>query len=480
MKRVISIVVLSCLCLMGIQAQNDMDAFLFSQSDWEGTARFCGAGGAFGAVGAEYSALATNPASIGVYKKSEVTLTPLVVSIFKNNSLYNGNRSDYLASHYNFANVGAVFTFPTSEGKMMKAYQIGFGYNRTYNFNNQFSISGTSDHSSLLDEYVDNANKTSSLSDFNTGLAWNTWLMAYDSLSGRYWSPLEKHNLEQSKYVKTSGGIDELNFSFGGNYNNQFYFGATIGVPFLDYKEQGTFSEDNLEDTLTSIAGYTLHSNNSTEGVGVNLKLGFLYQPADFVRIGVAFHTPTYYGKLKNSYNYDINSLINDCNRTSESDNGWYNYKLTTPLRVHVDAAFFIQKRAFISAEYEYVNYALASLYTYGNDRYSFAEENQDIKDKYGAQHVIRIGGELTVSDFFFVRLGYNYRTSPYRDHINDGSAHTASAGIGFRSKGFFFDMTYQMKTTKESYWLYSPLFVNAAENQYFYHRIIATLGFKF
>ena len=90
MKKSFLIIVL----LIGIfslksQAQNDIDAFRFSQLDWSGTARFVGAGGAFGAVGAEFSALATNPASIGVYKKSEFSFTPLVVSIINTSSIYN-------------------------------------------------------------------------------------------------------------------------------------------------------------------------------------------------------------------------------------------------------------------------------------------------------------------------------------------------------------------------------------------------------
>ena len=52
-----------------VMAQNDVDAFRFSQVNWSGTARFMGAGGAFGSIGGDFSALATNPAAIGLYKK---------------------------------------------------------------------------------------------------------------------------------------------------------------------------------------------------------------------------------------------------------------------------------------------------------------------------------------------------------------------------------------------------------------------------
>ncbi|MCQ2285624.1 MAG: outer membrane protein transport protein [Bacteroidales bacterium] len=478
MKKIAIFSLIIGLSMGSLFAQSDIDAFLFSQNDWSGTARFCGAGGAFGAVGAEYSALSTNPASIGVYKKSEVTFTPLVVSIMKSNSSYNDRITDYLSSNYNLGNLGVVFTFDNFKNPTLKGLQFGFGYNRVKDFNNEFRIEGASLNSSMMDEYVNAANAAGSLNEFNTNLAWNTWLI--DTANSHYWSPLEKQSLYQTKYVHTSGAIDEMNFSFGGNCNDQFYFGATIGVPFLNYNEQVTYTEDDDLDSIGGFKSFTANGVSKTESIGINFKIGLLYQPVDFLRFGLAFHTPTYYGKVKNSYSNDISSTFNDEKYSDESPDGYYHYKLTTPLRVMGNIAFFIKKRAFISAEYEYVNYAMASLYTYGSNRYSFSDENQAIKDKYKAQHVLRVGGEMTVTDPFLIRLGYCFKSSPYKDNINNGSSHTGSIGLGFRTKQFFCDVTYQLQRTKELYWIYNPVFVNSAENTYYFNRIMATVGFKF
>lgn len=480
MKKIAILSFIFCAFFGTMKAQSDIDAFLFSQADWSGTARFTGAGGAFGAAGAEFSALSINPASIGVYKKSEITFTPLVVSIFKSNSIYNQNSTKYLASNYNLANAGVVFAFSNFTNPLVKNLQFGFGYNRIYDYNNEFRVEGASLNTSMMDEYVAAANNSNSLSEFNTELAWNTWLIDYDSLNSRYYSPLEKQSLTQSKYVHTSGAIDEMNFSFGGNINDKFYFGASLGVPFLEYREKVTYSEDDDLDTIGGFDKYTAHANSTTEGIGINFKIGVLYQPADFIRFGVAFHTPTYYGKLKNSYNNDITATYTSKSYYAESPEGFYNYKLTTPLRLTGDVAFFIKKRAFIGVDYEYTNFALASMYAYGNNRYSFADENQAIKNKYKSQHTVRVGGEVIISDNFFARLGYVYKSSPYQDNINDGSSHTASVGVGFRAKKFFCDLAYLVKITKENFWIYSPEFVNNAENTYYQHRIAATVGYKF
>ena len=84
------ILIFTLLCIGNLTfAQNELDALRFSRTEWSGTARFIGAGGAFGAVGADFSALSTNPASIGLFKKTEISFTPLFLNISHVNSDYN-------------------------------------------------------------------------------------------------------------------------------------------------------------------------------------------------------------------------------------------------------------------------------------------------------------------------------------------------------------------------------------------------------
>ena len=218
MKRIYFII--AFLSILAVNAQSDIDAFRFSQTNWEGTARFMGAGGAFGAVGAEYSALSINPASIGLYKRSEITFTPLVLTVQKSESAYNNVTSPYLSTTYSLSNFGFVFKAKTKEESAWKGVQFAVGYNRINNFNNQFRIEGMSGGSSMADEFIAQAN--GAYYDNLRGdalLAWNTWLI--DTIPGdpnRYWSYFSDADVEQKKYVKTSGGINEMNFSAGANY----------------------------------------------------------------------------------------------------------------------------------------------------------------------------------------------------------------------------------------------------------------------
>lgn len=476
---------LSAMILLGASlfsfAQNDIDAFRFSQHDYEGTARFMGAGGAFSAVGAEFSAVNVNPAAIGVFKKSEITFTPMVVSIYNDNSNYNGTNSNTSNVKYSLSNAGGVFRVGLGKDNGWKAIQFGIGYNRTMDFNNIYRIEGVSNNSSMMDPLVASANTTlvrnpSSLND-NAYLAWQTRMI--DTLPGCvFYSPFSYESLNQKLVVESSGAIDEVNFSFGGNYNDQLFIGATIGVPVLKYDEKTRFSETPFLP-LEGIDSYSIYENYKVRSTGVNLKLGLIYQPVDFVRIGAAFHTPSYYGKVKNTYHKEmISYYANGDNSGIYERNYAFDYTMTTPLRAIGSVAFLIAKRAFVSAEYEFTGYGMAKM---SSNDYNFDDENAAIQSKYGACHTVRVGGEIYVTSNFLLRAGYNYMSSPYKQHVNNATGmHTATAGLGVRTKHFFADVAYVFKTRSEQVWLYDSDFVDPASLKNNTHRIVATLGCKF
>ena len=65
MKRIFIFITLSALVL-NLNAQNEVDALRYSRLSVVGTARYSGLGGAFGALGADFSTLSVNPAGIGL------------------------------------------------------------------------------------------------------------------------------------------------------------------------------------------------------------------------------------------------------------------------------------------------------------------------------------------------------------------------------------------------------------------------------
>ena len=479
MKRLfLAAILLLGVTVLGV-AQNDIDAFRFSQSDYEGTARFMGAGGAFSAVGAEFSALNVNPAAIGVYKKSEITFTPLVISIYNDNALYNGHNSRTSNVKYSLANAGGAFRIGLNQENGWKSINLGFGYNRTQDYNNTFRIEGNSHNSSMMDVYLADV-QGKNLGNINDDelLAWKTYMLDYDSINNRFFSPFAGKSLHQKLVSESSGANDEMAFSIGSNYNDQLFIGATIGVPIINYNEKTKYTEAD-ESGTNYISDFLITENLRIRTAGVNLKLGVIYQPVDFVRIGAAFHTPSYFGRVRSNYTKTMTSYYPDGRNSGTYENNYaFNYTLTTPLRAIGSVAFLIKKRAFVSAEYEFTGMGMSRM---SSNEYSFDEENQAIQDKYGACHTVRIGGEVYVTNSFLLRAGYNFKSSAYRKSVDNNNAmHTASAGFGFRTKYFFCDFAYVFKTKTENVWLYDPDFVDPASLKTNTHRVVATIGCKF
>lgn len=473
---------LAAILLLGVTilgvAQNDIDAFRFSQSDYEGTARFMGAGGAFSAVGAEFSALNVNPAAIGVFKKNEISFTPLVISIYNDNALYNGHNSRTSNVKYSLANAGGAFRIGLNQENGWKSINLGFGYNRLYDYNNTYRIEGQSKNSSMMDTYLaDIQGKNLGVFDDNELLAWNTYMI--DTTSAQhYFSPFAHKSLHQRLLAESSGANDEMDFSIGANYNDQLFIGATIGVPIINYNEKTRYTEED-ETGTNYISSFDITENLRVRTTGVNLKLGIIYQPAEFVRLGAAFHTPSYFGRVRNTYTRTMTSYYPDGNNSGTFENNYaFNYTLTTPLRAIGSVAFLIKKRAFVSAEYEFTGMGMSRM---SSNEYSFDEENEAIQDKYGACHTVRIGGEVYVTNSFLLRAGYNFKSSAYHKSVNNNNAmHTASAGFGFRTKYFFCDFAYVFKTKNENLWLYDSDFVDPASLKTNTHRVVATIGCKF
>ena len=268
MKRITTFIIL----IMGIfslaKAQGDYEAFTFSQADYLGTARFMGAGGAFGATGGDFSALSTNPASIGLFKRYEVSFTPMNLSFRYSDTYYHGVKSSTQKPKYTVPQCGIVMTHNIHRDNEWKSWQFGFGYNRIMDYNNTLFRANAQVNSTLMDMALSHMNGTSyNYYDENPAsgdgyLFWNSWLI--DTIPGttdQYFSRFSNQDIGQRAVVTRSGAIDEMVFSFGGNYGDKLYLGATIGFPFLDFKETTTYFEAPAEGgDLYGINDYTLYS----------------------------------------------------------------------------------------------------------------------------------------------------------------------------------------------------------------------------
>lgn len=458
-------------------AQNETDALRYSQFNYGGTARFNSMGGAFGALGGDFSALSVNPAGIGIYRKSEISFTP-VLTYNQTGSTYFSKYNDDMKYDFNFGNIGVVFAFnrPKINENGWQGFQLGFGYNRHTSFENRTIIEGFNNQSSLMTQYLDQAiaeGSTANFDPFTTLLAWDAFLI--DQSGGEYFVDMDNGNVNQRKEINTSGNINEYNITFGGNYGDLLYLGASFGFPRIRYEEESTYEETDAQEISPYFNSLQIKQNLTTKGSGFNFKIGAIIRPIDPVRIGVSFHSPTFYD-LTDRYSTDLSSDLSFLDTTVYSPEGRFDYELTTPLRLNGSLGFVLGKIGLISFDYEMVDYSTMRL---RSGDYMFSDENSVIREVYDIQHNLKAGGEIRLSPIV-LRAGYALYGSPYKKGINDGSISKISGGFGLREEAYFLDFAYVYSMSNEDYYLYSSEYTPAVKTEHLGHTFLMTLGFKF
>lgn len=486
-------------------AQDEIEAFRFSNTTVQGTARSMGFGNALGSVGGDFSSLSVNPAGIGIYRSSEYMITPSI-KINGVNSDYFNNSTDKTGSRFNFTNFGAVFTKAERgrryERSNWKTVAFGIGINRTADFMRNYVYSGVNSgaHSSSGSEYfVQDANKDFSriqTDAYPAYLGYQSYLIDFDSASNRFYTNVPWfEGVNQKRVVKERGGISEIVLSFGGNYKEKLMLGATVGIPSLRYTQDATYSESVLTDTFSRFRSFSMDEHLTTTGLGINLKLGFIYKPNDYFRIGAAIHTPTAFAL---TYVYD-QSVLADTKGYAASVGGYgdyrvnaaqyqFDYTLITPWKGVISATGMLGKIGFITADYEYVDYksmrySLSSSY---NDLENSI--NKGIKNAYIATSNFRAGIELKL-DPIMIRGGFGYYGNPYKDPSMGSDRTDFSAGLGFRFEHSYIDFGFvhsQYKNQEHPYVIdtskpgYQDVYQPTATLKNSLNTVAVTVGFKF
>jgi hypothetical protein len=347
------------------------------------------------------------------------------------------------------ANFGMVSVFDISKsesGNEWKMLQLGFGMNRLADFWNRSGYTGYVNWT-YLDVLAEEATgwgwgnvpKTTF-----SGVAVNADLIYFDSDANMFLNDLGPDGgLTQNQHTETRGGINEWFFCFGGNYGDILYLGATVGMPSVNFHQTRTLTERDQKNQHRDFGSWRLRETLELSGMGVNLKLGAVVRPTDFMRLGFALHTPTRYA-LKERLTIEASGEGGFVGSSSHRERlPMFEYNIRTPMRLIGSLGFVIARQALIGIEYEHLNYSKMKLT--GLDASYFDDDNDFIVDNYRAGGVLRVGGEYRL-DPVSIRVGYNYTMSPYNTEslaARNFSGHTFSAGLGFVAGSTTIDLTY-------------------------------------
>ncbi|MDX9725156.1 MAG: outer membrane protein transport protein [Bacteroidales bacterium] len=491
MKKIAIITAALILTIQGLTAQNVDDALRYSQIFYTGTARFMSMGGAFTALGGDLSTLSQNPGGLGVFRTSEISVSPQLFHK-STEANFNGLNKDYLYN-FNLGQAGIVSNLISSGGTSgLISLNVGYSFNKTNNLHSTVRIQGNSTSSSMADYWADDSYGTyyADLSGA-AGLAYDAWVIdtitgsdaiAYGTVFSFYGdNPGSDYGQNIRRLITNEGYTGEHAISIGGNYSNKIYFGATLGINTIRYTGHYEHLEkaDYYLDSGFSDFTYTEHFENT--GTGVSVKIGAIFKPVEELRIGLAFHSPVYY-KIDEYFYDNISANYTDNSRYEFSNDPLrYNYALTTPFRALAGIAYQYEKLGMLSVDYEFVDYSTAKFSETG-DNYDYSEKNLEIKNTLRPSHNIRIGGEARIEKFY-LRGGYGYYGKAFRDKkLNEELDYrTLSFGAGYREQNLNIDFGFTNLKDDQKYVLYETASSLAMAGLTSNRNIFTvTLGYKF
>lgn len=456
---------LSTLCLSlfiapQIQGQTIDDALIFSQETNGTSARIKGMGDAQTALGGDISSINGNPAGLGFYGRSDISLT---INYLHNNNKthFEGLKNNSKKGNFGIDQAGVVFHFPLHHGSGWQNFNFGVSFNKTQNFNNKRAYQGENMNSSYvgaLAAIMDPA------SNFEKDFYWSNIVEKYPAPQDNRYFPLAIEEGSKMQYSEkaSAGHRSKTAIAFGANYSNTVYIGATLGITSFKYDNHSQFIENGWTKTAADVAvinpgsifvdpnnqeydyldaSYELFDNyfQWVEGSGVDIKLGMIYKPAVNWNIGLTVTSPTWTSIREDTEFYtDIDYYDDDVIATpfdtyaSDLYESSMDYNLTTPWKFAVGVANFFGQ-GVISADAEIVTYntmrysKISTSYGSGS-RYKGL--NNIIKNTYRTAFNLRLGAEYLFTPIVSGRAGVSYVGNPYKDAKDTNIAGNAGLGI--------------------------------------------------
>ena len=488
----------SLFAALSANAQETYENAKLAGEDLNGTARYVGMGGAMEALGADISTIGSNPAGIGLFRHSNVSLSAGLLMQSDGKEFSNGKKTNL-----SFDQIGGVYTTRTGQKSFLN---FGFNYHKSKNFDYILNAAGSLNGSSqnkqsyikgilanensggffvLKDKNGKNVGYVEAPSPNNPSPnVASTW----SQIDYLYWNSLIPGSTGTYNYEKATGYtldrahtgyIGNYDFAVSGNLNDRVYLGLTFGMKDVNYKGYSEYREN-----FNNAGGVLVRDERKVTGSGFDITAGVIVRPVaeSPFRIGAYVKSPTWYD-LTTSNTTGLVYAQGTKNKESYISNS-YDFKMWTPWKFGFSLGHTIGNNIALGATYEYENYANINsrvnnggYYDYYYDQYyesSIPDKNMNAHTKEVLKGVstLKLGVEYKPVSNVALRAGYNYVSAMYvnnaqkdpglaslgtsysstTDYTNWGEINRFTLGVGYQVKKFNIDLAYQYSAQKGSF----------------------------
>ena len=486
-----------------VAAQETYENANLTSTDLNGTARYVGMGGAMEALGADASTIGSNPAGIGLFRRSQLSVSGGL--LMQSNGKEYGDGKKTNAS---FDQIGFVYTTRASRGSNLN---FGFNYTKGKNFDFLLNASGklgngSQNNQSYLKHVLGSENyggfdvrkKDDAYIGFASPQA-NFVSWTWNQLDYLYFNTLLPDATTAGKFNNyladsytfdkaSTGYVGNYDFNISGSIQDQFYLGLTFGLKDVHYDSESRYNE-RLSNGLGDVSVLDIRRIN---GTGFDITAGIIVRPiaSSPFRIGAYVKTPTWYDlTTSNVTRIDRNTNTGGKNDWGKVPNS-YDYKLWTPWKFGLSLGHTVGNYLALGLTYEFEDHSTLDSRIndggYYNDYYGTYYEtssadksmNKHTKQALKGVSTLKMGAEYKPTSNLALRLGYNYISPKYNKDaqkdptiVSPGSAYSSSTdfvnwdstnrftfGIGYQINKFNVDLAYQYSIQKGTFYPFSTM----------------------
>lgn len=487
---------------MSANAQETYENAKLVGEDLNGTARYVGMGGAMEALGADISTIGTNPAGLGLFRHSNLSVSGGLLIQSNGKEFANGNKTNA-----SFDQIGGVYSTRTGAKSFLN---FGFNYHKGKNFdyilNAANSLNGSSQNKQsfikglLGDEgrggfFIDRDPKTNAnvgYSDLNK----KSNAYTFSQIDYLYWNTLIPTNNPVKPYDYDGGNdytfnrahngyIGNYDFSVSGNLNDRVYLGVTFGIKDVHYNAYSEYSENLVSGARASVA-----DNRSITGSGFDVTAGVIVRPIESspFRIGAYVKTPTWYDLTTSNTTSLIDYRNYGAANNSKYVNNSYDFKIWTPWKFGFSLGHTIGSSLALGATYEYEDYSRINTRindggyidywtgSYYDSSIADTQMNNHTREVLKAVSTLKLGVEYKPTTNLALRAGYNYVSPMYvsdgqkdpglsslgtsyasaTDYTNWKATNRFTLGVGYQIDKFNIDLAYQYSSQSGDFYPFS------------------------
>jgi hypothetical protein len=463
-----------------VVSQTYEDVVRYNSFNHEGTSRFNSMGGAFGALGADLSAISINPASSSVFLDSEISIT-LKYKNQKLNNNFNNFKSNSTNDLFSYGGSGIVLVYENRKSK----FSIAYNNNILSDFNSSYSLSGKNNYG--IDNYflyyadgipyedlqIYENETTQSVYDYlgnNFGFADQQAFLGFQSYiinqsgddSTNYVSNSEYDILNQDLDINRTGNHLKHSVNFATSFKNYIFTGININLHETHFEEVKVFNENGYLNN-SNVNRVLFKEDLLALGRGVSFQIGTIIKIKQ-LRFGLSYNTSTILKVEEENIQY-IESVINDQDGLTKYEidpntvNIYDEYELSLPSKSLFSLAYIFGKKGLLSFDYEITKFN-NSKFDDNNGKDSYLNSlNNTIENKLaGHSESFRFGGEYRIKNLN-LRAGYFSYKGP--DSSLDNKISGVSAGLGLNYDYMEFDIGITKSNNYNQNRLYSKGLIN-------------------